>query len=96
MPSIDIEREHKLPVEEAKRRVAEAADDLKAKMGFSWSWQADTLHFRAEGGAARGTKGTFTVTPNRVSVHIDLPFLLSPMKGMVAKKIEEKLAALSA
>ncbi len=94
MATIDITRDHTLPIEEAKKKAEELAKGMADKFGISWSWAGDTIKFEAPSGAAKGTKGEVAVTTSTVRVAIDLPFMLRVMKGTIESKVQEKLDAL--
>lgn len=94
MATIDIRRSHKLEKEEAKKRAAELAASMEAKLGIRWQWEGDNIKFDAPSGAAKGSTGKVTVDGSQVRVEVDLPFLLRAMKGMVEGRINEKLDAL--
>jgi putative polyhydroxyalkanoate system protein len=94
MATIDITRNHSLPVEDAKKKAEELAKGMADKFGIQWKWEGDTIRFDASSGAAKGTKGEVAVTDKTVRVAIDLPFMLRVMKGTIEDKVNEKLNAL--
>ena len=94
MSTIDITRNHKLNIDDAKKRAEEFAKSMETKLGLSWKWSGNTILFEAPAGAAKGTKGEVTVTDRSVRVQIDLPLLLRVLKGTVESKVNEKLNAL--
>jgi putative polyhydroxyalkanoate system protein len=91
MSTIDISRAHKLPLDAARLKAEELAKSMEAKLGMTWKWAGDTIHFETPSGAAKGTKGDVEVTVNAVRVVVDLPFMLRVMKGTIESKIHEKL-----
>jgi putative polyhydroxyalkanoate system protein len=91
MATIELRRSHSLPREEARRRAEELAKSLEEKLGLEWRWNDDRLVFDAPRGPAKGTKGSVRVTPEEVSVEIDLPFFLRMLKGKIESKVREKL-----
>jgi putative polyhydroxyalkanoate system protein len=92
MATIDISKNHSLPVDDVKRQAEELAKNMEAKLGISWKWEGtDTIVFDAPSGVAKGTKGHLKVTDREVRIAIDLPLLLRAMKGAVEGKIREKL-----
>ncbi len=95
MATIDMEKKHTLGKEIARKRAEELADKMKEKIGIEWAWTGDVIHFEAKSGAAKGAKGTVSVTDTSLRVLVDLPFMLRPLKGMVEGKIKEKLDTLS-
>ncbi len=95
MATIDITRNHSLPLESAKVKAEELAKGMAEKFGISWKWEADTIRFDAPSGAAKGTKGEVVVTDKSVRVAIDLPFMLRMLKGTIEGKVNDKLDALA-
>ncbi len=91
MATIDISRTHTLARDEAKRRAEDLARSMDEKLGLTWRWEGDHIHFEAPSGVAKGTTGTVEVTDSIVRVQINLPFLLRVLKGKVESKVNEKL-----
>ena len=91
MSTIDVKRSHTLSKDVARTRAEELAKSMEQKFNLVWKWDGDTIKFDAPSGAAKGTKGTVSVTNDEVRVQIDLPFLLRVMKGTIESKINEKL-----
>jgi putative polyhydroxyalkanoate system protein len=89
--TIDITRPHKLSMDVAKQRAEDFAKSMETKLGLTWKWAGDNIQFEAPSGAAKGTKGDVQVRADSVRVTVDLPFLLSVMKGTIETKIHEKL-----
>jgi putative polyhydroxyalkanoate system protein len=94
MATIDVTRAHSLPKDDAKKKAEEFAKSMQERFELDWRWEGDSITFDAPKGAAKGTKGSVTVSDKDVRVQIDLPFLLRMMKGTVESKVEEKLAKL--
>jgi putative polyhydroxyalkanoate system protein len=94
MATIDISRNHSLPLDDAKKKAEELAKGMAERFGIDWKWEGDTIRFDAPSGAAKGTKGEVAVTDKTVRVAIDLPFMLRVMKGTIEGKVKEKLDAL--
>jgi putative polyhydroxyalkanoate system protein len=94
MATIDISRSHSLSTDIAKQRAEELAKGMESKLGIRWRWEGDVIKFDAPSGAAKGATGAVNVTPDKVRVTVDLPFLLRAVKGMVESKINEKLDSL--
>ncbi len=91
MATIDVRRTHTLSKDEARKRAEAIAASMQEKLGIEWRWEADRIHFEAPRGAAKGTRGTVSVSDTEVRVEIDLPFLLRVLKGKVESKVNEKL-----
>jgi putative polyhydroxyalkanoate system protein len=94
MATIDITRNHTLPIEDAKQKAEELAKGMAEKFGIAWKWEGSSIRFDAPSGVAKGTKGEVSVTDKSVRVAIDLPFMLKMLKGKIEDKVKEKLDAL--
>ncbi len=94
MATIDITRNHTLPIDDAKKKAEELAKSMADKFGIAWKWDGDTIRFDAASGTAKGTKGEVAVTDKTVRVAIDLPFMLKMLKGTIEGKVKEKLDTL--
>ncbi|MCC6323746.1 polyhydroxyalkanoic acid system family protein [Candidatus Nomurabacteria bacterium] len=96
MSSINVTIPHKLPQEEALKRIQNLltqtkenfADDIK-NLNENWEGNVGKFSLTAKGHA---TRGTLTVKPTHVEINgeIDLPFLLRMFKGVIVSKIEEE------
>ncbi len=91
MSTIDITRNHKLPLDAAKKKAEDFAKSMETKLGMTWKWVGDVIEFETPSGAAKGTKGDVHVSDQAVRVTVDLPFMLRVMKGTIESKIHEKL-----
>lgn len=94
MSTIDITRAHALSQEEAKKRAEEFAKSMQERFELAWQWNGDVINFDAPRGAAKGTKGSVTVSDKNVRVLIELPMLLRMLKGTIEAKVHEKLEKL--
>lgn len=94
MATIEMEKQHTVGKEAARKKAEELADRMKEKIGIEWAWGGDTINFESKSGAAKGAKGKVVVTDTKIRVEVDLPFMLRPLKGMVEGKIKEKLDTL--
>ena len=72
--------------EAARREVEDIARQLKDRLQVSYHWHGDQLHFERS-----GADGRIDVTEDTVDVDIELGLMLSPMKGMIQKQVEEYL-----
>jgi putative polyhydroxyalkanoate system protein len=86
MPSIDIQRPHKLPLPEARAVIEKVAARMHEKFDTTGRWEGDTLHF-----SRPGVNGQIAVSGDAVRVHAELGMLLSPLKGMIEQEIRRKL-----
>jgi len=91
MATIEIVKPHSLDRAAARTKAEEFANRLKDKLSLEWEWSGDKVLFEAKGGMAKGAKGSIVLEDGRVTVNVDLPLMLRPMKGMVESKIREKL-----
>jgi putative polyhydroxyalkanoate system protein len=91
MATIDIVRPHNLPLDEAKKKAEELAQNMKERLDLDWKWDGNTIRFDATSGVAKGTRGEVLVGEKEVRVAIDLPFMLRVMKGTIEQKVNEKL-----
>ena len=82
-----IRREHKLGIEEAKRRVDQVAAELGGKLNLTSRWEGD--HMRVKG---RGVSGRILVTEESVEVHVTvgLPMLMlrEPIRVAIESSID--------
>lgn len=95
MAKIEMSKNHTIGKDAARTKAAEIADSMKAKIGIEWTWAGDRINFEAKSGTAKGAKGHLDVTDAKITVLVELPFLLSAFKGMVEGRIKEKLDTLS-
>ena len=86
MATIHVHRDHTLGRDGARREVEQIALQLKEKMQATYRWEGDRLLFERT-----GADGVIDVGEKDVDVKLDLGFMLSPMKGMIQKQIEEYL-----
>lgn len=87
MPKVDIAHSHNLTAAEAKTRLEKMSSELSAKYGLTSTWLSDT-----EAKVERtGATGKIKIEANRVTVNLDLSFVMSPMKSTIETKIKEEL-----
>ncbi|MCS6915843.1 MAG: polyhydroxyalkanoic acid system family protein [Myxococcales bacterium] len=92
MPKLTIEQSHRMSAEEARRCLESLSQDLSDKYGLTSCWLSDT-----EAKVERtGASGHIKIEPQRVVVHLDLSFALSPIKGKIEERIRQELARLFA
>ena len=82
MPSIDIIRNHSVPLAEAKRKVQRVADHIASKFDVTCHWEGNTLQFRRS-----GVDGHIKVSARQIHVTAQLGFLLSALRGPVEREI---------
>jgi len=87
MPKIKVSEPHNKTEQELKELINGLADSLLARYGLKGSWK-DNRNFQVKG---TGIKGNFTANDNDVVVTLDLSLMLSPIKGKIQSKLQEKL-----
>lgn len=88
MPKLTVEQTHTLSADEAKQRLQDLSDKLASKYGINATWTSPT-----EAKVERtGVSGKIICGTNKVSVNLDLAFMLTPMKGQIEEKLKKELA----
>jgi putative polyhydroxyalkanoate system protein len=87
MPTIKMEKAHSLTEEQAREKVDNLGRQLSQKHGLSGRWKSAGLYQFS----GMGVSGEVSLEPGRIAVQVDLPFLLSPLKGKVEQKLREGL-----
>jgi putative polyhydroxyalkanoate system protein len=96
MSAIDVRRAHRMTKDGAKKLAEQMVRTMNRGADFDLRWDGDRLLFGASRGLGKGVRGTIDVTDNEVHVQIDLPMHLRMAKGILAAKLNERLAQLSA
>ena len=91
MPDIEFVKPHSLSIAKAKALVQKEADALAAEYDFHSEWHGNTLHFHRS-----GVDGQMYVTDSEILLHVNLGFLLKPLKGKLVSHIERNLDRLLA
>lgn len=86
MPSIQIERDHQLSLDKAKRAVDSVADAMREKFQVDASWQKNVLCFTRS-----GVSGTIQVSNSKIEVAAELGFMLGFLKGRIEREINSHL-----
>ncbi len=87
MPKLNIEQAHALPLDEVKKRLEDLANRLSAKYGIEARWVSD-----CEASVKRtGVTGKITCSETKVTVFLDLSFVLTPLKDRVENRVREEL-----
>jgi putative polyhydroxyalkanoate system protein len=89
MPDIEFVKPHSLSIAKAKALVQKEADALAIEYDFHSEWHGNTLHVHRS-----GVDGQMYVTDSEIRLHIDLGFLLKPLKGKIVGHIERNLERL--
>jgi putative polyhydroxyalkanoate system protein len=94
MATIDVQHEHSLSKDEAKKKAEDLAKNMQTMFNLDWAWTGDTIQFQAPKGVARGTRGAVSVGDHDVHVAIDLPFMLRPMRATIESELHRQLDSL--
>ena len=86
MSEIKIERNHKLGVAEARKRVDNLAPKLKQHYGVSLEWKGNVAEVKGT-----GVSGTLAVEDAKIAVNIKLGFLLRPLAGKIKEGLEHQV-----
>jgi putative polyhydroxyalkanoate system protein len=87
MAKLNIEQAHALPVDEVKKRLQTLADKLSEKYGIAAKWVSD----REAEVKRTGVTGKITCTENKVTVFLDLSFVLTPIKEKIETRVKNEL-----
>src|SRR5215510_4711256 len=79
---IAVARRHTLGLARAKRLAESMARRLQDEYGGAYAWEADELHFERT-----GVSGRVAVTKDRVSIRIELAFLLKPLQSTIEHEV---------
>jgi putative polyhydroxyalkanoic acid system protein len=91
MASIEVACSRQIPTGEARRRAEEFAQSVGEELGVDWRWEGDTILFTATSGRARGAHGRLVIGEDFVSVAIDLPLLLRPLRARLGAQAGMRL-----
>ena len=86
MSKITIQRKHTLPVQEVRSHIEKLAERLSKTLDASFKWDGDQLKFKRT-----GASGGISFDQSQVDVSVELGLLLRPLKGQIAKAIDEYL-----
>jgi putative polyhydroxyalkanoate system protein len=86
MATIEIDREHHLDRESARKLLEGIVGEVEKSIHVGYEWEGDDLKF-----AAKGVKGAIHLGEERVVVHAKLGLMLAPLKGKIKRAIEDYL-----
>ena len=89
MPTISIQRRHKLGRDKAKAAAQKIAKDLHRRFDLQCTWEGDNVSFQRT-----GVSGAMRVGKNDVELEVQLSFLMTPLKGPIERAIRDELDAL--
>ncbi len=81
-----IRRQHKLGLEEARKRADLIAADLQEQFSLRSNWQGDALHVEGS-----GVSGQLTVDEETIELNVRLGFALKLMEGPIRSAIEKTI-----
>lgn len=84
MPQIAMKRSHALGAEQARGQIEQLADRMAERLGGAWRWQGEQAVCEA-----RGAKARVFYDAQSVSIEVDLPLMLRPMRSVLEAKLEE-------
>jgi putative polyhydroxyalkanoate system protein len=91
MATIRIRRSHRLPHAHVRHTAESLARRIEQRHAVVWRWDGDALVLRAPRGPASGASGRVMVGEGDVAIEIHLPLALFPFKGLVERRLAEKL-----
>ena len=86
MSEIDIRRQHRLALKDAKAKVEHIAEHIAERFEVDYSWRGNTLEFRRS-----GVDGRIAVTAREVRVSVRLGFLLFALKPSIEREIDRTI-----
>jgi putative polyhydroxyalkanoate system protein len=89
MPTISIQRRHKLDHKKAKAAAQKIAKDLHQRFDLQCTWDGDNVSFQRP-----GVSGDMRVGKSDVELNVQLSFLMTPLKGPIENAIRNELDTL--
>ena len=86
MAQIDIQREHRKNLKDARIAVGHVAERIAEKFGITHAWDGNALDFQGP-----GVNGRITLAKHQVHVTATLGFLASAFKGSIEAEINRYL-----
>lgn len=86
MADIDIERTHKLGLDELRKRLGTLEEKLQKRYGAQIDWRGDEANIKGP-----GFTGTLTLGEANVAVSLKLNFLMRPMAGKIREAMESQV-----
>lgn len=84
MAQISMKRRHGLGAAKARGQIEQLAQRMADRLGGAWRWQGEEAVCEA-----RGAKARVCYDDTTVSIEVDLPFVMRPLRGTLEAKIEE-------
>lgn len=86
MPSIEIRRQHKKTLKDARKAVEHVAEKIAERFEVDYGWQGNTLHFERS-----GVDGSIALSKGEVHVTANLSFLLLALRGPIEREIHRQI-----
>jgi putative polyhydroxyalkanoate system protein len=86
MPTITIQRRHKLDHKKAKAAAQKVAKDLHKRFDLECTWDGDNVSFQRP-----GVSGEMRLGKSDVELNVQLSFLMTPLKGPIEHAIRCEL-----
>lgn len=87
MPKIHVEQPHSMEISEVHEKMDCTLKGLAEKYDIDINWKND----REVTLKRSGLKGSAEIQDKRVTVDLNLSFVLAPMKGKIESRLKEKL-----
>ena len=87
MAQIEMKRSHALGAEKVRNQIELLVAELAERLGGSWRWQGDRAICEA-----RGAKACVAYDAETISIEVDLPFVMRPLRRVLEAKIQDYFA----
>jgi putative polyhydroxyalkanoate system protein len=84
MAHISMKRSHALGAEQARGQIEQLADRMAERLGGAWRWQGERVICEA-----RGARAFVFYDETTISIDVDLPLMMRPMRGVLEAKLDE-------
>ncbi len=84
MAQISMKKVHALGAEKARGQIELLAQKMAERLGGAWRWQGEQAVCEA-----RGAKARVFYDAESISIEVDLPFAMRPMRRLLEAKLED-------
>lgn len=84
MAQIRMKRIHALGAERARGQIEILAERMADRLGGAWRWHGERAICEA-----RGARASVVYDATTVSIEVELPLMMRPMRGVLEAKLEE-------
>ena len=84
MAQISMKKIHALGAEKARGQIELLAQKMAERLGGVWRWQGEQAVCEA-----RGAKARVFYDAESISIEVDLPFAMRPMRRLLEAKLED-------